>query len=194
MAPLFFLALLAAAPPDPRALFPCTPGLAVTYALERSGQDTGARRTETVKGPGRAPRTCLLERRDSGPGRAEQVDAWLLEHLPDRVANAGWAATPTAFRPPLLKAPLEVGRSWTFESQLWRVEAVGERVVVPAGTFDGCVVVEERSLEGAEHRARVVYAPGVGPVLVETRTWRRVAVRVTRPATPSPRRRSGPTR
>jgi hypothetical protein len=179
------LLALAGAPerPLPGAVsrfFPCEPGLRIVYAERRRGEDTGVRRTETVVGPGALPGTCLLERTREGPGLSPSRDPWLLEHLPDRVAIAGWAATPTLFRPPILKAPLEPGQAWAFDRQRWRVLEAGVRVRVPAGVFDGCVVVEDVALEGGPHRARVTYAPGVGPVNVEANGEQRVALRVER--------------
>jgi hypothetical protein len=168
------------APGAVSGLHPCEPGLRVTYAVERDERDTGARRVEMVLGPGEPAGTCLLERTREAPGRAPSRETWLLEHLPDRVAVAGWAEAPTLFRPPILKAPLEPGRAWTFERQRWRVVAVGARVTVPAGTFEGCVVVEDEALEAGAHRGRVTYAPGVGPVVVEVGRERRVAIAVAR--------------
>jgi hypothetical protein len=47
---------------------------------------------------------------------------------------------------------------------------VGERVETPAGRFDGCVRVRatNRAGPGAQIVLETTYAPGVGPVRIET--------------------------
>ena len=67
----------------------------------------------------------------------------------------------------LLKEPVEAGMSWTGgEGYRVIVVAVGQRVEVPAGTFRGCVVIEEM-LGDIEVRQVHTLCPGVGPVRIE---------------------------
>jgi hypothetical protein len=75
----------------------------------------------------------------------------------------------------LLCAPIEVGTRWTStvavgSTERYEIAAVGERVVTPAGTFDGCVKVRahNRASGEMEHVLEMTYAPGVGPVRIET--------------------------
>lgn len=176
------LGLLAGAPPSPAALLPCTPGLAVTYRVEEGGRDTGVRITDLVRGPREKDGLCVLDRETLRPGRPEpnqrERDAFARELLPDRVLNAGWLSTLMAFRPPLLVAPLEVGRTWRFNRVEYRVAAVEPRCAVPAGSFGRCVRVEERALDESGHQANVLYAEGVGPVRVERGARVQLAERV----------------
>ncbi|MCA9553073.1 MAG: hypothetical protein KC933_23755 [Myxococcales bacterium] len=173
-------ALLLAAPPAVGDLWPCTPDLAITYRVERDGKDSGVRITETVKGQG-AMGLCRVEQVTLHPGGKTETESFVYEHLPDRVAYAGYADAPTAFRPPLLKAPLEAGKQWTFHKVVYRVEAAGETIKTPAGTFPGCVRVSEAALAPGGRRAEATYAPGVGPVLRVTPGQRWVALEVRRP-------------
>jgi hypothetical protein len=55
------------------------------------------------------------------------------------------------------------------QTENYEIVAVGERVVTPAGTFDGCVRVRAntRAAPGAELINEISYAPGVGPVRIE---------------------------
>jgi len=75
----------------------------------------------------------------------------------------------------LLCAPIEAGRSWvsvTGVSSTERYEIVGaaEQVETPAGRFSGCVRVRalQRAGPAAENVLELTYAPGVGPVRIET--------------------------
>jgi hypothetical protein len=75
----------------------------------------------------------------------------------------------------LLCAPLEVGNRWTStvsvaSTERYEIAAVGETVVTPAGTFAGCVRVRahNRAPGGADHVLEMTYAPGIGPVRIET--------------------------
>lgn len=60
-----------------------------------------------------------------------------------------------------LAEPLEVGRSFPGPFGQTTIESVSERVTVPAGTFEGCVVTLERS---EAKTAESTYCPGVGLV------------------------------
>jgi hypothetical protein len=66
----------------------------------------------------------------------------------------------------LIKDPIAAGASWPVAQGKAQIAAIGQSVTVPAGTFTGCVVVEETRSE-PNRIVRTTYAPGVGPVQVE---------------------------
>jgi hypothetical protein len=75
----------------------------------------------------------------------------------------------------LLCAPFVQGTAWTSvvsvsSTEKYEIAAVGETVSTPAGTFDGCVRVRahNRAAPGMELVLETAYAPGVGPVRIET--------------------------
>ncbi len=75
----------------------------------------------------------------------------------------------------LLCGPLVVGTSWksvlsVSSTEKYEIAAVGESVVTPAGTFDGCVRVRavNHAAPGTDLVNEITYAPGVGPVRIET--------------------------
>ncbi|HEY7726261.1 MAG TPA: hypothetical protein VH880_13070 [Anaeromyxobacteraceae bacterium] len=75
----------------------------------------------------------------------------------------------------LLCLPLEVGNAWVSvtgvsATERYEIAAVGERVETAAGVFRGCVRVRAhlRASGGAENVLELTYAPGVGPVRIET--------------------------
>jgi hypothetical protein len=72
-------------------------------------------------------------------------------------------------------APLEVGKSWSSvvsvsSTERYEIAAVGEAVTTPAGTFPGGVRVRAHNRASAttDHVLEITYAPGVGPVRIET--------------------------
>jgi hypothetical protein len=75
----------------------------------------------------------------------------------------------------ILCAPFTVGRGWSSvvsvsSTEHYEIAGVGEVAKVPAGTFDACVRVRARTRAGpdAESLLEITYAPGVGPVRIET--------------------------
>lgn len=161
------------------ALFPCTAGLSITYTIEpKAAGAKASETTETVLGPGKEPHTCLIERRT-----ATSKDTLLREHLDDRILNAGYADQPVALRAPLMKAPVEKGRSWHFTTTDFEIADAGDTYDVPAGTFDHCVRVHERAQDG-KHEADSVYAPGVGLIAYESRDLRMRATRIEKASVP----------
>lgn len=75
----------------------------------------------------------------------------------------------------LLCAPFEAGRSWTSvvsetSTERYQIAATGLTTTVLAGTFEGCLLVRARNRAGAgvEILLETTYAPGVGPVRIET--------------------------
>jgi hypothetical protein len=83
----------------------------------------------------------------------------------------------------LLCLPLVPGNSWksvvsVSSTEKYEIAAVGETVTTPAGTFKGCVRVRAVNSAGADRElmAELSYAPGVGPVRLETYVVARGAV------------------
>jgi hypothetical protein len=75
----------------------------------------------------------------------------------------------------LLCAPIEKGRTWASvvsvsSTERYEIAGVGETVETPAGRFDGCVRVRSTNKADARTQAvlEITYAPGVGPVRIET--------------------------
>src|SRR4030095_7900400 len=67
----------------------------------------------------------------------------------------------------LLRSPVRAGAHGTIEGGgTAPVAQAGRTVVVPAGSYANCVVVEESRVEPAR-LVRTTYAPGVGPVALE---------------------------
>jgi hypothetical protein len=74
----------------------------------------------------------------------------------------------------LLCGPIAVGTSWTSvvsvsSTERYEIAAVGEEVSTPAGRFGACVRVRGHNRAGATDLVNeITYAPGVGPVRIET--------------------------
>jgi hypothetical protein len=75
----------------------------------------------------------------------------------------------------LLCAPLVVGTSWksvlsVSSTEKYEITAVGETVTTPAGSFRDCVRVRavNHAAAGTDLVNEITYAPGVGPVRIET--------------------------
>jgi hypothetical protein len=137
---------------SPADYFPLAVGNAWTF-LDRSPQQTEPAR-RTVRIVARDPDGYFV---DDGRN-ALRADA---DCLHDRARR-------------LLCQPIEPGRSWTSVvgpsvTEHYEIAGVGETVVVPAGTFQGCVRVRSQIRSGKVGQvAELTYAPGVGPVKLET--------------------------
>jgi hypothetical protein len=77
----------------------------------------------------------------------------------------------------LLCGPIAVGTRWAsvlspLATERFEIVAVDERVVTPAGRFEGCVRVRARTRADASTELinETSYAPGVGPVRIEVIT------------------------
>lgn len=74
----------------------------------------------------------------------------------------------------LLCRPIAPGSTWlsvvsASATERYEIAGVGEAVTVPAGTFRGCVRVRSQlRAGGVDQVAEITYAPGVGPVLLQT--------------------------
>ena len=70
--------------------------------------------------------------------------------------------------------PIAPGSAWLSvvspsATERYEIAGVDESVTVPAGTFRGCVRVRSQLRAGAvDQVAELTYAPGVGPVLLQT--------------------------
>jgi hypothetical protein len=148
-------ARIEAAPPGaPADFYPLAVGNTWTYRDESPG----------LKQPGTSRTVRILERtkdgyfRDSDRGEL-RADA---DCVHDRSRR-------------LLCAPLAKGNGWTSvvsvsSTEKYEIAAVGETVETPAGKFEGCVRVRalNRAGPGAELVLEIAYAPGIGPVRIET--------------------------
>ena len=75
----------------------------------------------------------------------------------------------------ILCGPIVPGTSWSSvvavrSTERYEIAAVGETVETPAGRFAGCIRVRahNRAAPGTDHVLEITYAPGVGPVRIET--------------------------
>lgn len=75
----------------------------------------------------------------------------------------------------LLCGPIEAGTSWASvvsvsSTERYEIAAVGEVVTTPAGRFENCVKVRahNRAAPTTDLVNEITYAPGVGPVRIET--------------------------
>jgi hypothetical protein len=144
-----------AAAQDAAGYFPLAVGNEWTY-LDRSPQVAGdAPRQRTVRILSRNAEGYYL---DSEKGELRSVPPC----VQDRVRR-------------LLCAPFDVGATWSSvvsvtSTEHYRIAGVGETVATPAGTFAGCVRVRasNRAAEDVENVLEITYAPGVGPVRIET--------------------------
>jgi hypothetical protein len=75
----------------------------------------------------------------------------------------------------LLCAPIAAGTSWASvvsvsSTERYEIAAVGEAVATPAGRFENCVKVRahNRAAATTDLVNEITYAPGVGPVRIET--------------------------
>jgi hypothetical protein len=145
----------AAAAPSPADFFPLAVGNRWTYVDRSPALPQGPSPERTVR---------IVERTADGFFRDDErgelrTDA---ECLRDRVRR-------------LLCLPIEPGKGWVSvtgvsATERYEVAAVGERVETPAGIFSGCVRVRAHVRAGpqAENVLELTYAPGVGPVRIET--------------------------
>jgi len=143
-----------AAPTAPGDFYPLAVGNEWTYRDESPG----------LKQPGVTRTVRILERTKDGYFR--DSDRGELRADPDCLHDRSRR---------LLCAPFVQGTAWTSvvsvsSTEKYEIAGVGETVATPAGTFDGCVRVRahNRAAPGAELVLETAYAPGIGPVRIET--------------------------
>jgi hypothetical protein len=136
--------------------FPLGVGNAWTYVDESPSLPPGAR------GARRTVR--IVERLPGG---------WVRDSDRNELRIAGACVEDRVRR--LLCGPLAAGTAWSSvvsvaSTERYEIAAVGEKVATPAGTFEGAVRVRahNRAGSGADAVLEITYAPGVGPVRIET--------------------------
>ena len=181
------LSLLVAAVPVQDYL-PCEPGTTIVYRWEPvSAPPAPARElTRTDRVEGSEGRYCSI-RRTAAASDGREGDVYVLERLSDRVLDAGWAGALTAFRSPLLRAPLEHGRRWRFNRVDYRVQVVPS-IRTPAGVFRSVIQVTAQSIPAGEFHAVRTYARHVGLIEDRRSEGRWVAIRIR---SPSKKRKKG---
>lgn len=141
--------------PDPTAYFPLAIGNEWTWIDLSPAQEPRTGRRRTVRIVSRDAEGFYV---DDSRGALKSAHGC----IQDRVRR-------------LLCAPFEADRSWTSvvsetSTERYQIAATGLTVTVPEGTFQGCILVRARNRAGedAEVLLETTYAPGVGPVRIET--------------------------
>jgi len=142
-------------PQDPTAYFPLAVGNEWTW-IDRSPQSgAGAPKRRTVR----------ILSRDS--------DGFYVDSEKGALRSAHGCIQDRSRR--ILCAPFETDRAWTSivsetSTERYQIAATGLTTTVPAGTFEACVLVRARNRAGADAEIllETTYAPGVGPVRIET--------------------------
>ena len=191
----FAVALALHSAPSVLDYWPCHSGWVYEYVWKSvDGATTAFRRTDRIQR--QRGRFCYVRRTAPAtetPVTPAQDDVFVMERLPDRILDAGWADTMTAFRAPLLRAPLADGQRWLFNRVEYRVRADKGGVMTPIGQLWGVIRVHAESVPAGAFRAVRTYAPGIG--LIEDRrldgTWKLIAIRIARTADPPPSRDAG---
>ena len=144
----------AAQPGAPGDFYPLAVGNAWTYRDESPG----------LRQPGATRTVRILERTKDGYFR--DSDRGELRADKDCVHDRSRR---------LLCAPIARGNGWTSvvsvsSTEKYEIAGVGETVETPAGKFEGCVRVRahNRAGPGTELVLETAYAPGIGPVRIET--------------------------
>ena len=149
----------AAPPEEALEYYPLQTGWKWAYDVERGGE----RILAVTAVQERRPNAALLQaggetlRYDIGPAGIARAGLPGLDEATKR-------ATSTDF---LIKNPVRPGSSWPIDGGTATITGVGRSVTVAAGTFDNCLIVEE-ARSGPPRLVRTTYAPGVGPVALES--------------------------
>ncbi|HET7823755.1 MAG TPA: hypothetical protein VFK90_00415 [Anaeromyxobacter sp.] len=156
-----FAAACAHAPPAPRATGPAD------YFPLAVGNEWVYRDESPALPPERrgASRTVRIVER-TGDGFYRDSERGELRADPDCVRDRSRR---------LLCGPIAAGTSWASvvsvsSTERYEIAAVGEAVATPAGRFDDCVKVRahNRATASTDLVNEITYAPGVGPVRIET--------------------------
>jgi hypothetical protein len=140
---------------DPTAYFPLAVGNEWTWVDRSPVAGDGAPKRRTVR---------IVSRDAEGYFVDDSRGALKVAHgcIQDRVRR-------------ILCAPFEADRSWISivsetSTERYQIAATGLTAAVPAGTFEDCILVRARNRAGedAEVILETTYAPGVGPVRIET--------------------------
>jgi hypothetical protein len=143
------------AAPDPTAYFPLAVGNEWTWIDRSPVAGEAAPKRRTVRIVSRDAQGFFV---DDGRGALKVAHGC----IQDRVRR-------------ILCAPFDVDRSWISivsetSTERYQIAASGLTAAVPAGTFEDCILVRARNRAGddAEVILETTYAPGVGPVRIET--------------------------
>jgi hypothetical protein len=144
-----------AGPEDPTTYFPLAIGNEWTW-IDHSPQSGGG-------GPKR--RTVRIVGRDA--------DGYYVDSEKGALRSSRGCIQDRSRR--LLCAPFDLDRTWTSivsetSTERYQIAATAVTATVPAGTFEGCLLVRARNRAGPETEIllETTYAPGVGPVRIET--------------------------
>jgi hypothetical protein len=144
-----------AGPADPTSYFPLAVGNEWTWIDLSPRSGGGSPKQRTVRIVGRDADGYFL---DSEKGALRSSRGCIQDHSRR-----------------LLCAPFELDRTWTSivsetSTERYQIAATGVTATVPAGTFEGCLMVRARNRAGpdTEILLETTYAPGVGPVRIET--------------------------
>ena len=143
------------AAPDPTAYFPLAVGNEWTWIDRSPAAGDAAPRQRTVR---------IVSRDSEGYYVDDARGALKVAHgcIQDRVRR-------------VLCAPFDLDRSWLSivsetSTERYQIAETGLTAAVPAGTFEGCIMVRARNRADADTEVilETTYAPGVGPVRIET--------------------------
>lgn len=166
--------------PSVQDFLPCTAGQAIVYRwYDAGGRNTRITRTDRIEG--QRGRLCFVRRQTREAGRVTDTDVYVLEMLADRILDAGWQGALTAFRAPLLRAPLNDKHRWLFNRVEYRVEHLKHGWKTPAGSFKTAIRVHANSVPRGMFSAARVYAHGVGVIEEHLSTGKWVAIIVLPP-------------
>lgn len=150
--------------PGPASTLP-PDGIAAYFPLAVGNQWTWLDRSPSTPADAVARRTVRILSRDA--------EGYYLDSDKGALKAAGPCIQDRLRR--ILCAPFTPGRTWTSvvsvtSTEHYEIAGVGETVRVPAGSFEGCVRVRARNRAGpaTESQLEISYAPGVGPIRIET--------------------------
>ena len=176
--PLILAALMMGSPAAGDYL-PCRLNMTIEYRwFGADGRPTASTRTDRVQK--QQGTLCFIRRTLEDPkGRHEAV--YVLEILPDRVLEAGWAGELTAFRAPLIRSPIEDQKRWRFNRVDYALSPLKAGHATEAGRFDSVIRVVAESVPRGAFRATRFYARGVGLIEDRRAEGRWVATRIHEP-------------
>ena len=159
------LAACAHAPPEAPGRSPSAPDPTAYFPLAVGNEWTWIDRSPVAGAAAPKQRTVRIVSRDAEGYYVDDARGALrVAHgcIQDRVRR-------------ILCAPFDLERSWLSivsetSTERYQIAATGLTAAVPAGTFDDCILVRARNRAGedAEVILETTYAPGVGPVRIET--------------------------
>jgi hypothetical protein len=146
-----------APPEEALAYYPLEPGWKWAYDVDRAGE-----RILAV--------TSVQERQSNAATLQAGSETLHYDIGPAGIARSGSSDEGDKRAPSndfLIKNPVKTGNSWLIEGGTATITALGRSVTVAAGTFANCLVVEE-ARSSPPRLVRTTYAPGVGPVALES--------------------------